>query len=109
MRISDWSSDVCLCPYDGALRRGFVPVAEIRSPGTSELADGSFQGLEAPWIARRGDHRTVLQLRLLYAARLYAVPAGHDRASGGPGLFWLGIGAGVCVRNPRAPAASQFR
>ncbi len=75
-----------------------VPAARpLRRPERATTLARPVPRAAAPRSARRGDHRAALQLRVLHAAGVHAVPAGHDRAPDRADLLRLGYGPGVYV------------
>ena len=86
-----------------------VPAAETPPPRARHHPGRPVPGAAAPRPARRGNHRAALQLRLLHAAGVHAVPARHERAPDRPDLLRLGRGAGVHLGVRRTAAAAPVR
>ena len=90
-------------------RRHGVPAAVDTPRRARHHAGRSVPRAAAPRPARRRDHRAAVQLRLLHAAGVHAVPARHERTSDRADLLRLGSRAGLHVGGRRAAAAAPLR
>ena len=93
---------------DGDRARGdHVPAAVDAAGRAANVAGRPVPGAPLPGAADHRAHRALLQHGLLHAARVHALPAGHDRPSGRADLLRLGPAArrllGVGGAGPAAP------